>query len=72
MKLAIAILIDILDFTIGRLLFATPFAGEIIGLILGYIMFGPRAFWYAVEAIDVTEQVDGFIPTMTLIALASD
>ncbi|KMK65998.1 hypothetical protein [Puniceibacterium sp. IMCC21224] len=72
MKLMIAILIDILDFTVGRLLFATPFAGEIIGLILGYIMFGPRAFWYAVEAIDVTEQVDGFIPTMTLIALASD
>lgn len=72
MKLAIAILVDIFDFTVGRLLFATPFAGEIIGLILGYIMFGPRAFWYAVEAIDVTEQVDGFIPTMTLIALASD
>ncbi len=72
MKPTIAILIDIFDFTIGRLLFATSFAGEINGLILVYIMSGPRAFWCAVEDIDVTEQVDGFIPTMTLVAMASD
>ncbi len=34
-----------------------------------YLMFGPRAFTYALEALDPTEQIDGFIPTATIIAL---
>ena len=70
MKLFIAILIDLFDFTVGRVLFAVPFSGEIIGCAVGYVMFGPRALLYALEALDPTEQIDGFIPTATLIALA--
>lgn len=64
-------MVDLFDMTAGRLLFATPFAGEIIGVTVGYIMFGSKAFYYALEAIDPTEQLDGFIPTATLIALAA-
>ena len=70
MKLFIAILVDIFDFTIGRFLFAVPFSGEIIGVAICYCMFGPKALFYALEALDPTEQIDGFIPTATLIALA--
>ena len=70
MKLFIAILIDLFDFTIGRFLFAVPFSGEIIGVTVSYLMFGPKALYYALEALDPTEQIDGFIPTATLIALA--
>lgn len=71
MKIALAILIDLFDFTIGRLLFVTPFAGEIIGATIGYLMYGPRALVYLAEGLDVTEQIDGFIPTMTIIAVAA-
>lgn len=45
MKLLIAILIDLFDFTIGRFLFAVPFSGEIIGVVICYFMYGPSAFY---------------------------
>ena len=70
-KFFIALFIDFLDMTVGRLLFVIPFSGEIIGVAVGYAMFGKKAFFYALEAIDPTEQIDGFIPTPTLIALAA-
>ena len=70
MKLFFSILIDLFDFTIGRALFAVPFSGEIIGVAASYLMYGPAALYYALEALDPTEQIDGFIPTATLIALA--
>ena len=70
-KFLISVMVDLFDMTAGRLLFATPFAGEIIGVGVGYAMFGSKAFYYALEAIDPTEQLDGFIPTATLIALAA-
>ncbi len=70
MKLFVAILIDLFDFTVGRALFAAPFAGEIIGCTVGYLLYGPKALMYAMEALDPTEQIDGFIPTATLIGLA--
>lgn len=71
LKFLISVMIDLFDMTAGRLLFATPFAGEIIGVTVGYVMFGPRAFYYALEMLDPTEQLDGFIPMATLIALAA-
>jgi len=56
--------------TVGRVLFAVPFSGEIIGCAVGYALYGPKAFYYAFEILDPTEQIDGFIPTATLIGLA--
>lgn len=70
MKLAVAILIDAFDFTVGRVLFATPFAGEVIGCAIGYAVYGPRALFYALEAIDITEQGDAVVPLMTIIAMS--
>ena len=70
-KLAVCIAYDFFDFTIGRLMFATPFVGEFIGCGICASMFGWSGVWYALEGIDFTEQLDGFIPTATIIALAN-
>lgn len=67
-KLAIAVALDILDFTIGRV----PGFELVVDALLGVVavlMFGwPGlfAFW---ELADPTGQIDGFAPTLTLIAL---
>lgn len=68
-KLAIAVVLDILDFTVGRI----PGFEIIVDAALGVfavILFGwPGlvAFW---ELADPTGQIDGFVPTMTLLALS--
>ena len=68
-KLVVAIVLDILDFTVGRIPgFELPF--DIILGVAAVAMFGwPGlfAFW---ETIDLTGQADGFVPTLTLIALS--
>jgi hypothetical protein len=68
-KLALCIAYDVFDFTIGRLLFPVPFLGEVIGCGLCCMMFGTAGLLYGLEAIDPTEQIDGFIPAATIIAL---
>lgn len=68
-KLALAVLLDILDFTLGRILGA----GTVIDLVfagIAFVLWGPIGLLALWEAIDVTDQVDGFVPTMTLIALS--
>lgn len=71
LKFFVSVIVDFLDFTIGRLLFAAPLSGEIFGTFVGYLMFGSKAFAYLFEAIDFTEQIDGFIPTASIIALSA-
>lgn len=71
MKLVVCVAYDLFDFTLGRLLFVVPFAGEIVGMALGVAMFGKTGLFYGLEALDPTEQIDGFIPTATIIALAN-
>jgi hypothetical protein len=68
-KLAIAVLLDILDFTLGRILGA----GTVLDIVfagIAFVLWGPVGLLALWEAIDVTDQVDGFVPTMTLIALS--
>lgn len=69
LKFVVCVFVDLFDMTLGRLLFAVPFAGEAIGVGVGYALFGPVAFTYALEILDPTEQLDGFIPTASIIAL---
>lgn len=69
MKLIIAIALDLLDFTVGRLPgFEFPF-DIFLGLCAVTLWGWPgvAAFW---EIIDPTGQIDAFVPTMTLIALS--
>lgn len=68
-KLIACVIYDLWDMTVGRVQVFTPFMGEIIGCALCYAMFGKEGLLYGLEAIDMTEQFDGFIPTATIIAL---
>ena len=70
-KFAVCVAVDLFDFTIGRILFPVPFVGEVIGCAICASMFGWGGVFYGLEAIDFTEQLDGFIPTATIIALAN-
>ena len=67
-KLIIAVILDALDFTVGRIPgFELPF--DIVMGIAAVSMFGwPGlfAFW---ETADLSGQIDGFVPTLTIIAL---
>ncbi len=68
-KLIFAVVLDVLDFTIGRI----PGFELVFDAILGGIAValwglpGLFAFW---ELADPTGQIDGFVPTMTMIALS--
>lgn len=67
-RLAISVAIDVLDFTFGRIpIFGA--IGEGAGTLLLVALWGPAGFFYLSELPDITEQIDGFIPTATLIAL---
>ena len=67
-KLILAVALDILDFTIGRI----PGFELAFDIILGFTAVslwgwpGLFAFW---EIGDPTGQFDGFVPTMTIIAI---
>lgn len=67
-KLALSVVLDIVDFTIGRI----PGLEIIVDATLGVAAVamwgwpGLFAFW---ELADPTGQIDGFAPTLTFIAL---
>lgn len=68
-KLALAVALDSLDFTVGRIPGLEIFVDAALGVI-AVLMFGWAglfAFW---ELADPTGQIDGFAPTLTLIALS--
>ncbi len=68
-KLIVAIVLDVLDFTIGRIP-GFEFAFDIILGVAAVALWGwPGliAFW---EVGDPTGQIDGFVPTLTMIALS--
>ena len=69
MKLAVCIAVDLFDMTVGRLFFLG--SGELIGCGVGVALFGWNGLWYALEIVDPTEQLDGFLPMATIIALAN-
>ncbi|MAW79630.1 MAG: hypothetical protein CMI63_05285 [Parvularcula sp.] len=68
-KLVIAVVLDLLDFTFGRI----PGFELVVDIALGVAAValwgwpGLIAFW---EIADPTGQVDAVVPTMTLIALS--
>jgi len=68
LRLAFSIVIDLFDFTLGRI----PGFGSVtdgVGTVVLYAMWGPAGLANLWELADFTDQVDGFIPTSTLIAL---
>ncbi|MFZ4071397.1 MAG: hypothetical protein ACOYJ6_14970 [Caulobacterales bacterium] len=68
LRLAVSIVIDLADFTIGRALIPIPWEEGVGALILS-LMWGPAGLLYVAELADMTEQIDAFIPLATLIGL---
>ena len=68
-KLAAAVALDIADFFIGRIIgFGTGF--DLVLAAAGFLLFGWRGLVQLWEVADPTDQIDGFVPTLTLVALA--
>lgn len=67
-RLAICVAIDLVDFTIGRRLFFVPIE-EVPAAGILLLMFGWPGLVYVAEIAELTEQIDAFIPTATLIGL---
>jgi hypothetical protein len=67
-RLAISVVIDLADFTIGRALIPIPWE-EGVGALLLSLMWGPAGLLYLGELADMTEQFDAFLPLATLIGL---
>ena len=69
-KLGISIIWDIFDFTVGRV----PVIGTLIDIIGGFLAtalwgkLGVLAFW---EVIDITDQLEAFVPSLTIIGIIS-
>ncbi len=69
-KFAIALVLDLIDFTIGR----APILGvgmDALAAGVAVLLWGWKGLFALWELADPTEQIDGFAPTQTLIALAS-
>ena len=69
-KLGAAILLDVADAVIGRVIgFGTGF--DIVLAGAGFALFGWKGLIQLWEVADPTDQIDGFVPTLTLVALAN-
>ena len=67
-KLIVAIILDLLDFTFGRIIgFGT--VTDILITFVAVFMFGWKGLIQLWEAVEPTDQIDGFVPTLTLLAL---
>jgi hypothetical protein len=66
--MAIAVAIDALDFTFGRVPVVGS-VGEGVGTLINVALWGPVGLLYLGELADFTEQFDGFVPLATLIGL---
>ena len=66
--LIISLIIDGIDFTLGRIpLLGTVF--DIITTIISVKLYGISGIINVWEVFDITDQIDGFVPTMTILWL---
>lgn len=70
-KFTICVVFDLFDFTIGRLLLGVSLIGEVGTAVILFVLWGPIGLFALWEAVDITEQLDGFIPTNTIISIAA-
>lgn len=68
LKFLAALIFDVFDFTVGRVP-AVGIVVDIIGAFFSLFLWGPLGLAAFLELLDPTEQIDGFIPTVTLIGI---
>lgn len=71
LKFTICIGFDLFDFTVGRLLLGVSLISDVATAVVLFVLWGPMGLFALWEMVDVTEQIDGFVPTSTLIAIAA-
>lgn len=69
LKLAISITFDLLDLTIGRFFLGISLIGEVCSALLMMILWGPLGLLTVWEAGDLTEQIDGFVPSNLIVGV---
>lgn len=69
LKLVLCAGADFWDFTFGRLFIGLSFGAEALSLVGLVFLWGPLGLLAAWEMLDVTEQIDAFIPTDVLVGL---
>ena len=67
-KFGICLFFDFIDFTIGRLMFGVSLMTEVGTAAVMFFLWGPIGLIALWEGVDLTEQIDGFVPTSTIIA----
>lgn len=70
-KFTICIAFDLFDMTVGRVMWGVAIYTDIGNALIMFALWGPIGLLAAWEAVDVSEQIDGFIPTNTIIAWAA-
>lgn len=68
LKMIVSIAFDVMDFFIGRI----PGVGTAIdigGGILGVALWGTPGALQFIEILDVTDQIDAFLPSLTIAGL---
>ncbi|MEN6378733.1 MAG: hypothetical protein ABFD15_04025 [Methanofastidiosum sp.] len=65
----LCIIFDIIDFFVRIPGLGTLF--DLVGIPVAYYLIGPMGIFYAWELLDITDQLDGFIPTMTILYIIS-
>jgi hypothetical protein len=68
-KLILSVALDIVDFTVGRMP-GLEAPVDILCGIAAVMMWGWPGLFAFLELADPTGQIDGFVPTLTIIALA--
>jgi len=64
-RLFLCIIFDVIDFFVRIPGLGTLF--DLVGIPVAYYFIGPFGIAYAWELLDITDQLDGFIPTMTIL-----
>ena len=71
-KIAFCMCCDLFDMTVGRMLLGVSIFTDIVSALVMFLLWGPRGLFALWEVLDPTEQLDGFVPTNTIIALAAN
>ncbi len=67
-KLLLAMALDLFDFTLGRVMgFGT--VTDFVFTAIAVAMFGWKGLFQLWETVEISDQFDGFVPTLTLLAL---
>jgi len=67
-KFCFCLVFDLFDFTFGRLMLGVSIFSDVGSALLMCLLWGPMGLLNMWEVVDPTEQIDGFVPTNTLVA----